>query len=78
MLQSCAQTAGGIVYLVGGRNYLFHEQATKYVDSIEVLEGFDHLCPEFWGDMLGDEGVGGLDLREVRHCGGLKGVKSFD
>ena len=28
--------------------------------------------------MLGDEGVGGLDLREVRHCGGLKDVRSFD
>ena len=39
------------------------------------MEGFDHLRPEFWGDMLGDEGMGGLDLREVRHGGGLQGAK---
>ena len=70
MLQSCAQTARWIalVYLVGARNKL-------YVDSGEVLEGFDHLRPEFWGDMLGDEGMGGLDLREVRHGGGLQVAK---
>ena len=35
-----------------------------------------HLRPEFWGDMLGDQGVGGLDFREVRHCGvGLQQCK---
>ena len=36
---------------------------------------FDHLRPEFWGDMFGDEGMGGLDLREVRHGGGLQDAK---
>ena len=55
---------------------MFHEEVTKYVDSIEVFEGLDHLCPEFWGDMLGNQGVGGLDFREVRHCGvGLQQFK---
>ena len=39
---------------------------TNYVNYIEVWEGLDHLCPEFWGDMLGDKGVSGLDLGEVR------------
>ena len=71
----CPDSWRDSIYLVGGRNYLFHEQVTKYVDSIEVLEGFDHLCPEFWGDMLGDKGMGGLDLGEVRHGGGLQGAK---
>ena len=38
------------------------------------MEGFTfyHLRPEFRGDMLGDKGVSGLDLREVRHGGGLQ------
>ena len=41
------------------------------------MEGFTfyHLRPEFWGDMLGDKGVSGLDLREVRHGGGLQDAK---
>ena len=39
---------------------------------MKFWESFDHLRPEFRGDMLGDERMGGLDLREVRHGGDLQ------